>query len=598
MKNTAVVIFLFLSFSHIYAGDRFVMVIRDQSEFDRIQQKIVSLINTKETDIYIDIAPGSYVSRENHFTLSNINAPNTKLHIVSKGAIIFPQGKDYHNGDEYEGVFSPENSWLSGNKDISIWSKVRFSDGLIEVVDEKDKLCRLKSKELLEDGLDVSNSYILLTHWYRSSVYKVMKIEKGYIYFTATNLKPGYKNGYNVNDDYNFARLNPRYKLCNVEIGEDYMRIVNGKVVLPSGVQVIREGHTDRIITFNKCKLASIVISGFSFYGNGNGHKLAAINISNTESNIFRICNCHFFGFKSDVVNITTSSNITIDNNTFFDCYLNGIRSGNGSSTTIVKGNTFSSMGKQMDNTFCVVCRGESFYITNNLFTDFGYGGIGAGVWYKNVMANNCNGLISGNELNYSKGYMDDIANYTTMDSGAIYLWTKSNGIEIRNNYIHDIVGMRSNQGIFCDDGAYNFKIIGNVVTRIINSNCIGSRRVSKLEIFDTSGIVRSNMNNIIKDNIVDGMIQFVGNERDNNGCFLGDIFLLLDKDGRVPEHSIKNVTQTGNIINVLYYSGQHQERFGFSQEDFRRLENNPEWGNVKRWFIRKTNNDTSKHST
>lgn len=50
------------------------------------------------------------------------------------------------------------------------------------------------------------------------------------------------------------------------------------------------------------------------------------------------------------------------------------------------------------------------------------------------------------------------------MDGGAIYLATKNAGSIVRNNYIHGFSGMKSNLGIFRDDGASNFELYGNYI--------------------------------------------------------------------------------------------------------------------------------------
>jgi hypothetical protein len=39
--------------------------------------------------------------------------------------------------------------------------------------------------------------------------------------------------------------------------------------------------------------------------------------------------------------------------------------------------------------------------------------------------------------------------------------------VTISNNYIHDIAGIKSNNGIFCDDGAKGITLSGNRIERI-----------------------------------------------------------------------------------------------------------------------------------
>lgn len=246
-----------------------IITINNQRDFGNIQQHIQHSINNGETNIVVTIAPGVYITHENHLVLHGIFAKDTKLQINGNGAILIPYGKEYHEGDEYDGIYSCDNSWMCDNSDISNWTQSRYADGLVEVVNESNKLCRLKSKEKLSDGLDVSNAFILLTHWYQSSVYKITKIEGNYIYFIVNDLAPSSlnKEGFCVNDDYYFRKQLPRYKLCNVETGEDYLRVINGKVKLPSTCDRVYEGKTKRFLLVQNCSFKEIEIRGFAVLG-------------------------------------------------------------------------------------------------------------------------------------------------------------------------------------------------------------------------------------------------------------------------------------------------------------------------------------------
>ena len=76
----------------------------------------------------------------------------------------------------------------------------------MEITDFENKQCRLKCKESHFLNGDCNRAYILIPHWFKSSIYKIKKIEKGYIYFTAPDLAISYNKGYNVNDDYNYGK--------------------------------------------------------------------------------------------------------------------------------------------------------------------------------------------------------------------------------------------------------------------------------------------------------------------------------------------------------------------------------------------------------
>lgn len=488
--------------------------------------------------------PGTYIAKEKHITLKDIDAADTKIRFVGHGATLIPEGHEYHDRENYQGTFSVGNSWMSGNKDVETWSYVKYADSLIEVLNAEEKLCRLKCKNSFSADTDFNNAYILITHWYQSSTYKIEKIEGQYIYFTADDLKESSYGGYNVNDDYNYGNKTIRYKLCNIETGEDYFRITDGKVHLPNGVTSVWEGKTYNYLTFQNCKFAIVEVDGIQFYGNAFAESHPAIIIRNTACKKIRIHKCGFYGMRGSIITVSASPNVKIDNNQFADTYYYGIWSNNGSANTVVEKNSFKSMGKRMNNTTCVGCLGTNYRVSDNVFLNFGYGGIRTGVWYKNNMKKPCTGVIENNDLSYSQDYLDHIDNYGIMDGGAIYLATKNAGSIVRNNYIHDFSGIKHNRGIFCDDGASNIEIYGNVITDIANSMCIDSRRVTFVERSNTpeSGIERANINIVIRDNTVDGSIRFEAHEDSDNGCVKGANYILPAKDGKMPKMVISNV--------------------------------------------------------
>lgn len=580
-------IFAFLPLS---LNARVVIVVSSQAEFDQLTQKLAKALKSDETDICVTLLPGQYIAKENHIRLDGIKAPNTKVRFVGHGAVLVPEGKIYRNGDRYDGVFSPDNSWMCGRTDVTIWSHVRNAEGLIEVVNEKEKLCRLKSREAIPNGSDVSAAYILIPHWYQSGVYKIRKIDNGYIYFVADDLDGGYKNkGYNVNDDYNIAGLMPRYKLCNVETGEDGLKIIDGRVYLPKGITTVREGKTNSFLYISVSTLRSIEFSDIHFRGNRYNKTAAGISFYKVSSEALCFKNCEFKGFQGKVMALYSTPNASIEKCLFEDCYDYGVSSYNDCEQTVVKDNYFYRMGKRMSNSFCVSCHGPNFRVENNIFLDYGFDGIGAGESHKNVSGNKCFGVICNNVLSYSSEYLADKANYTIMDSGAIYLRTKNNGVVIKNNYIHDIDGMFTNQGIYCDNGAFGYQMYGNVIVRIANSNCIGSRRDANGEERNSpgSGIKATNINNIVRDNIVDGRILFVGNERENNGCVFGNNYVLLSSGSDVPVHTIKNVTEEGSII-LLDHTGYRRGRIGVSRQSYKTLKKSVEWKWLKKIMISK----------
>ncbi len=317
------------------ACGRSTIKVRNQQEFDALQENLTQLIKAGEKDIKVVIYCGTYVAKEQHLSLKDIKALNTKICIKGKNATIVPDGMTYRNGDIYQGSFSPDHSWMNGDQDVNIWSDVRYADGLIEVLNSEKKTCRLKSKEPLPTGIDTKNVYILIPHWFKSSVYKVDRIENGYIYFTATDLAAGYKKDYNVNDDNNYGQQGIRYKLCNMDANR--LRIANGKVQLPQGMTEVREGRSQRFFHIQGCHFHTLEIADLKFYGNSSEGSKAAFYFHKNNCGVITISGCEFHGMRSIAIIASSTDNLTVENCQFADCYLNAVTSDNSSGYTRVK---------------------------------------------------------------------------------------------------------------------------------------------------------------------------------------------------------------------------------------------------------------------
>ncbi len=588
-KSSIILMVLFLCAISFQLHAKKVITISDQFSFDNLQQELTNAVNFGEKDIYVTFLPGYYVAHEKNISISNINSPSTNIHFVGNAAVILPVGNVYRDGDTYTEAFNPGFCWMNGSKEVNLWTKVRYSDSLVEILDEERGLCRIKSREPIAENLSPDCAYIHIPHWFRSSIYKIQKVKNQYIYFSATDLEHSPKKGYNVNDDYNLGKRNIRYKLCNLNELEGVLSIKDGIIRLPSDVSSVREGKMLRFLTIENSELNSVEITGISFYGNCYGNSNSLFSFSNTEVRKMWIHGCNFHGIKSNVIAVSSTNNVKIEKNAFADCYYSGIVADNKSKNTVVQKNTFINMGKGLQNSFCVVCRGSNYYIANNKITDFGYGGVGIGVWFKSKQDEPCNGIVEKNDLSYTKSYMSDIDNNCIMDGGAIYVWTKNDRATIRYNYIHDFSGAGGNRGIFCDDGAYNVQIYGNVITGIVNNNCIESRRVASVENTKTKGtdIDRSNVNIEIRENIVDGNIFFVGNEDLENGCVKGSNYVLITGNSPSLMNTIKNVSEFEEDI-TLDYNGEKNGCVGISKKSYCLLRKVDIWRSIRGYIIRK----------
>ena len=561
-----------------------VIRVHNQQEFDTIQESVYRSLKSGNNNIHVEVYGGTYVSKEQHILLESINNPNAKIQFTGHNAKVIPGGFTYHNGDIYQSAFSPNHSWMNGDQDVGLWTDMHFADGLIEILDNEKKTCRLKGDYILSGAKDISFVYIMIPHWFKSSIYKIDRIEGDYLYFTATDLTKGYRKDYNVNDDNNYGNQRIRYRLCNVDLKRPLIK--DGIINLPQNLSSVREGTTKCFICIKNCKLHSIKIKGISFLGNSFSNSSAAVYMHNNLCSDVLIRNCVFRGIRGKVISINSTSNVKVINNQFYDCYDYGIYSDNDSRESIIKDNSFERMGKGLLNTYCIRCDGDGFIISGNLLKNYGHGGICSGIWYKNPKHQRCSGIIEDNRLVFTDDYLSNIFNYGLMDGGAIYLATKNDGITIRNNYIKDYSCIHSSRGIFCDDGASNLLITGNLIIGPANEYSIDSRRVAEVEesIVPSSGVENSNLNNSIIGNIIDGRIRFEGNERVKNDCFAGLNYHLVFKDQIAPSSIYHHVSITAEDAYVTCELDRNG-KFLLSRYDFNRLRTVKGWRSIKRFF-------------
>ena len=385
--------------------------VRNQDDFDGLSRQLRSEILTcTSSKLKIVLDPGTYIASDLQFYLADIKRPDLSVIIKGRSAVVIPCGVEYKDGDLYEGCFNPHSSWMSGSRDLSVWSEIQYADGTVEILDEGGKQCRLRVSGDVPDLSEMNDSYILIPHWFRSSVYKIDKVESQYLYFTASDLSRSYNGGFNVNDDYNYGKKRIRFKLCNAG-GVQYQGILvkDGRINLPAGIKSVREGRACRFLEIRSCEFKSLEVKGLSFNGNGFDSPVAAIKIIGTGFRTAKISKCVFSGFKSKVIVLSEVSNLTVDKCCFSDCYLDGIVAENGCANIVVKRNVFQNMGLQMMNSFCIISRGEKFRISGNRLSDYGYGGIGVGVWYKSKKVKPCSGFVENNTLLFSPGYIGRI---------------------------------------------------------------------------------------------------------------------------------------------------------------------------------------------
>lgn len=522
--------------------------VSNQLDFDNLNERIATLLNsTGEEDIKIVFNQGIYNFRDDHITIKNIDKPGVSLSFEGNGSIIMSEGGDYANGDIFtEDVTMAESFVTNNGTDFNSWSKMlRASSNYIEVIDKTNMKCRLNVIGLSyitdKSEAECSCMYIWIPQWYYSKAYKVDKIDSGYIYFTTTSL-------HDINYDYDYGKVRKlRFRVSNNPDVRGDILIIGGHIYLPNGVEKVRHAKADRLLGIYNSKLKAISFNSFRIYGNTKkdvpyypdyNDSKQLIDIKNLKNNSFIIENCEFKSVQTRVINLISTNNVEIKNCCFEDCYSYGVFQDRASRNFSIHDCTFHDVNKRINNTFAIFCRGTDFRVYDNVITDFGYCAIAAGIWHGHRDASlNCNGVIEYNEIYYTKPYFETADEHNLMDSGAIYLYSLTNSTIIRYNHIHHYGGAADNCGIFCDDGAKNFQIYGNTITNLNNGYSIDSRRVVGYD----SQFGGFNINNVIRDNIVDRTIRFQGNEMLNNGCVFEDNIHL---DGNYEDDVISNLNQ------------------------------------------------------
>ena len=491
-------------------GRTYNITISTQEEFNKINESITTAIRNGKTNIKINIKKGTYKFHDGQIILNNEHFKNTSLRIEGHGLVII--------------------TGLGENLPLSEpWTELFFAEGRVKVIDIDDKICFLSYKNTLPKEQYKNFIKLQLTQSYRAPVYKIIKIDGEGLYFIASDLK---KNGtdYNVNDDYTYSQQHPRFRLYDESQKNDCV--------------------SSSFIDVTNCKLRCLSISNITFRMNKGDKPL--ISLHNFNSDNTTIKKCTFDGIGLYGILGINSNNITVAKCLFSKTAGNEICFGGGSKNVYIVDNIFTNCGLSLGNTHCVVCNEAEYYIARNNFVDFGYSAIGVGLWHGHDKKKLSQGVIEHNEMYYTQTYFNNKDKYTLMDGGAIYTWCQNDGTIIRYNYIHDFTGMCDNRGIFCDDGASNISIYGNVILNTPNSYCIDLRRVK-----DHKASLKNNSNNIMANNLVDGAVRFQGYEGENRQVLKGQNIVIREEG----KEAIVNVFDNLESLDDLVIS-DHKNRF------------------------------------
>lgn len=484
-KTFCFVLMSLLAFVCQAADVRKELIVSNQSQFDALDATVKACLKQGATDITVTLRKGVYYYGEKHLDFSGLDYPMAKVTLVGEEATLV--AKD----------LGRERSWQDGAfdlltlSDVDGWTALAQSPADVDVVDVKSKLCRIRvaKRQRRQNQVQCRGQYLKLTMWYDSKVYPVVRRDSYYIYFTATDLEYSEQfRHWNVNYDQMYGRVNPRYCVFLPD-------------ALPSRVRCCQ---ASTFVNLWHSSMAGFTMRGISFGPNNGGAPLIATDMF--RSRRLLVEQCRFWGVRGMVLKVWFTDNVEVRANTFEGCYHSGVESFNGSRNTQVVGNTFRNHGKGMRQNFGIVCRGEDFLVKDNLFRNFSYAAIGAGVWYGHSHQGPITGIVSGNDIAFEPDYYRDYLRHTLMDGGAIYTWTLCDKVAITGNRIDHYRGVKDYRGIFCDDGGKNLTISHNTVTNIGDDCwCIDLRWEDNVQ----KQVPDHNTGNVVRDNKVEGRVRF-----------------------------------------------------------------------------------------
>ena len=511
-----------------------VISVETQDKFDRLPGIVISALDAGYKDIRVEFKnSGPFFYSENHMNFSGQVYPEASVSFEGNGAVLIAKGEDYTSGSRYKGAFKPDRAVLNRNyESVDVWSPMYRVSGRIVASGKEKGVYKLLCPQIRASKAE--NAYILLTESYQSHYYEVVKIEDGSVSIKADDPEV-------LNLDMSYAGKGARFKICYSN---------SFRLPVPEDAGKVHICKAGRFLSSYGATLKSLSFKGFRFNGNSseNGY---LFDFTDVRSSSVEISSCEFRNLHTNVVMAAGTDNFSFTDNIVEHCYAGGVTSLNPSKNTRVTGNRFEECGLALNMTSCVDCSGENYYVGDNTFINFGSRAITLGVYFTRVQTAPSSGIVERNLIKYEGEWLEHPEFYTIMDTGAIYLCTLNDNAIVRFNRICRFTGQRSNRGIFCDDGASGFSIYGNVITGISNSYCIDSRRVASVESRIKSG--KSNVNNDIRDNVLDGPIRFEG--RSGGNCRKSADYLLSNNPGGIPEMMVLSVTVEKADVILKYSS-------------------------------------------
>lgn len=555
-------------------GNEFVIRINTQGDFDNLANFVRKAIQQRQRNILVRIGEGIFYYRDQHLHLSGLSFQETSLRFegIKNKTILIGQGKSYtKKANRYSENVNDGNCFLTDKLEyLDYKGKYNFAESLVEVLDEKSKLCRIKAAV---NNQDITGASIQLNEWYMVKTYPITKVKDGYIYFTATDLAYDkmYKC-YNVNYDYGVSKKKPRFAIVNM--AESSLSVRRGKIVFPVDVASVHETSCSRFMVLYNDTFNFFQLKDITFIGSKVNNQL--LFFKKVKANKIVVSNCVFKYIKNPIIRCDDANNVFFVENKIQDCFGNAVWSYNNSANTVITSNVFSRTIHHVDRSSCVLCFGKNFYVANNVFKNFGGMAIFAGIKYNQPKTAPNSGIIENNEIFYTSDYLDFMRKYSLIDGGAIYLSTHTDGIIVRYNYIHGFGGIDSKRSIYCDDGCYDTKIYGNVIVQPDDEQAV-------FEWYSSGAAAKTSKSNSGIDfmyNVIWGKYKM--EERSKSDCVHGTNVIIYT--GERPQNVLKNFAAQEKDVFVSEPM-QRNSLKELSPGTMKAIMNLPTYQGMKKWF-------------
>lgn len=424
------------------------------------------------------------------------------------------------------------------------------------------------------DSLQISENddvFISYRVSYERFTKKVKSCSGGIIKFEIAHMDPN-DPSYNPNNDpdrmtrfQNMRALSPQthFFLTNMS-GIGGITIKNGILSYPSDFpefSICEAKYIFRIKGSSRVEINGLKIIGGTEYG-----------IMNTAS--VKISQCEMTNIGGG--GLYNSKKAFADQNVFHDFLTSALWNEHYPETSDMPyleatNNVFRNNGHYGTNVHAVRSNGNA-YIARNEFVDTNYSAILIGKVNCSVALKLPCNLVEYNYIHYTQEWIERRKTLGLQDSGDIYIPPNNELAIVRFNRIFGTGGIgginenKKNNAIYADDGAYNVKIYGNVISGTENYYDIDCRDVS-IHLYDNpDGYERTippemcmNTNNYIAYNICDGYLRMQENIYHIKEGFINSTGCEFSNNFVVPRHDDWTEGEVKNIINQLldYQNGE-----------------------------------------